>query len=117
MTAITVTYPRKGLIQAVWNLIDGATPKNGVPLDAARWPIKSVQVAGAVGDGGSITMEGSNNGDDWEALNDAEGNEATLAAEGILQLLENTAYLRPALTAGDAATDLVITVVGAVGDA
>ena len=117
MTAITVTYPRKGQIQAVWNLVNGAVPKTGVPLDAARWPIKSVQVTGTAGDGGSLTIEGSNDGQTWEALNDAEGNEATLTDEGLVQLLENPAFIRPSLTAGDAATDFVITVVGVVGDA
>lgn len=117
MTAITVTYPRKGQIQAVWNLLDGGTPKEGVPLDAPRWPIKSVQVAGTFGVSGSVTIEGSNDGSNWDPLTDTEGNEATFTAAGLVQLLENPGYIRPSLTAGDGDTDLDITIVGTVSGA
>lgn len=68
----------------------------------------SVQIVGTMGSGGSINIEGSNDGTNWEILTDWQGNALTFTAEGLSQIMETPQFIRPNVTAGDGSTDLSI---------
>src|SRR5690606_22699135 len=91
-----------------WNLTASG---NGVGAEFARWPDKSVTVTGTFG-GGTVTLEGSNDGSNWVALKNHANTPISLTDEGIESVLEHTRYVRPVLT-GATSPDLTITVMGA----
>lgn len=66
----------------------------------------SVEVQGTFGVGGSITLEGSNNGVTFYAMTDPQGNAITKTAAGIETAEEAPLYIRPNVTAGDGTTTL-----------
>lgn len=68
------------------------------------------QVAGTFGSGGSVTLKGSNDGTNYIALTDPQGNAITKTSAAIEQVEEKPLYIRPEVTAGDGTTDLVVTV-------
>lgn len=70
---------------------------------------RSVQVEGAFGSAGSISIEGSNDGVNWHVLLNAAGSAATLTAAGIINIQTNAANIRPHVTAGDGTTALTVT--------
>ena len=70
----------------------------------------SVQVVGTFGAGGSVAFEGSNDGVNYAALHDPEGNTIALTAASPLKaILENVMNDRPHVTAGDGTTSLTVT--------
>lgn len=84
---------------------------NGDDGDAAQlvgFSDRSVQVIGTFGAGGSVTIEGSNNGTNWSALSDPQGGAITRTAAGIKAVSELTRYIRPRVTAGDGTTSLTV---------
>ena len=70
---------------------------------------RSVAVTGTFGTGGSITIQGSNDGTNWFALTDPQGNAITKTAAALEQITEITKFVRPIVTAGDGTTSLVAT--------
>lgn len=93
---------------AVWTgLLNGDT---GAPLILGIYGDVSVQISGTFGTGGSVTLQGSNDGTNWIALTDPQGNAITKTAASIEQFLERTRYIRPSVTAGDGTTSLTVTV-------
>jgi len=83
-----------------------ANGDTGEACDVVALPDKTVQVVGTFGTGGSITMQGSNDGTNWATLTDPLGNDITFTATGLKTLLENPLYIRPIVTAGDGTTSL-----------
>ena len=69
---------------------------------------RTVQIQGTFGAGGSITIEGSNDGTTWFALTDPQGNAITKTAAGIEIVEEAPLYTRPRVTAGDGTTALTV---------
>ena len=69
------------------------------PFEAIEWADRSVQVAGTF-NAGTLTIEGSNDGTNWAALTDPQGNALAITAAKIEQLSEITRYVRPRVTAG-----------------
>jgi hypothetical protein len=55
---------------------------------------RSVQVSGTFG-GGTVLIEGSNDGSNWFTLTDPTGAALSFAAAGLKQILELTRYIRP----------------------
>jgi len=84
---------------------------DGYPFVCAQYADKAVQVYGSFG-GASVTFQGSNdysNGSEtWATLHDPQGNAATLASAGVLQLLENTYKVRPLVSGATGGTSLTI---------
>lgn len=83
----------------------------GAPVGYQGIANRSVQVEGTFGVGGSITMEGSNDGQNYHALLDKAGAAVTLTAAGILDIDTDCAFIRPNVTAGDGTTSLTATLV------
>jgi hypothetical protein len=86
---------------------------NGDDGAAAQWcdyADRCIQVTGTFGTGGSLTIQGSNDGANWGALADPQGNALTFTASKLEQALELPRYVRPIVTAGDGTTNLVCTI-------
>ena len=107
-----VTNVGKGVIKVTWSgLLNG---DQGRAEDLTRYPDRAAQLTGTLGAGGSVNVEGSNDGGTTYAiLNDTrgEGNPITLTALDMRAVLENPALLRPNVTAGDGTTNLTLTIV------
>jgi len=69
---------------------------------------RSVQIFGTFGTGGSVTLQGSNNGTNWATMHDTGGTDLTFTAAGLEAVLENTQYIRPIVTAGDGTTAITV---------
>lgn len=90
-----------------WNSL--ANGDDGTPVEASgTFPDKSIQVLGTFGAGGTIILEGSNlpNNSAWATLNDPQGNALSFTAANLEQVLEQTRWVRPRVTAGDGTTSL-----------
>ena len=83
---------------------------DGAPVQWCDFADRCMQVAGTFGVGGSVTLEGSNDGTNFLALNDPQGNAITKTAAAIEQVLELPRYVRPRVTAGDGTTSLTVTI-------
>lgn len=86
-----------------------ANGDTGTPVSLVSMADKSLQIDGTFGAGGSITLQGSNDETtptNWYALTKPGATAATLTAAGIVAIVENTRWVRPAVTAGDGTTAL-----------
>lgn len=103
----------KGVHKETWTpLLNG---DQGTSLSAPNLPDKTIQVKGTFGVGGSVQIEGSNDGGTtWHILNDTRGETTgalTFTAADTRQLLENPELIRPNVTAGDGTTSLTVLIV------
>lgn len=81
----------------------------GSPFSGYDWADASVAFTGTFGTGGSITLQGSNDGVNWFPLTDPQGNAITKTAAALEQISERTRFIRPIVTAGDGTTNLAAT--------
>lgn len=101
-TEVVTTFLQEGVIQATWNNLQAA--EDGAAASLSKWPNKSVQVVG-----GTIDIEGSNDGVVWAPLNDPFGAALTTLVNGSINgIAENTKFIRPA----NASAALVVTIIG-----
>lgn len=80
----------------------------GLPVEFCRFCDRSVTIVGTWGAGGSITLKGSNDGINYYALTDPQGNAITKSADSLEQITELTQYIKPEITAGDITTSLTV---------
>lgn len=88
-----------------WPSIPNGSPGRASPL--LDWTFATFQVVGVFGSGGSVQIEGSNDGATWVKLSPT-----ALVAAGFVSPLavnEHPRYLRPNVTAGDSTTALTVT--------
>lgn len=85
------------------------TNDTGQALQMGGSTIRSVQITGTFGAGGTVVLEGSNDGTNYVTLTDPQGNALSKTAAGIEAIQEITRYIRPRVTAGDGTTDLDVT--------
>lgn len=111
MTTFTSTSPERDALLITWeSMADGSVPKVGDAATVGQWRSKCVQVSGTFGVGGSLSMEGSNDGVVWSTLSDIDLGLITITAAAMHQIWESPRFIRPNLTAGDGTTDLLVTV-------
>jgi hypothetical protein len=80
---------------------------SGAPIEYGFYSDRSVQVVGTFGAGGSVTLQGSNDGGTtWATLLDPAGAALTFTATGLRQVVTLPALTRPLVTAGDGTTSL-----------
>lgn len=121
---VTLTPSPNGatnFVRAVWRLANGDT---GSLLESMDFADGTVQIGGigsgtapdgasvaasVFGTGGSVTMEGSNDGVNFFALTDQQGNAITKTASALEVIEEVPRFFRPNCTAGDGTTDITIT--------
>lgn len=77
-----------------------ANGDSGSPVEMPGSADRTVQVFGTFGSGGNCRIEGSNNGSNWSALTDPQGNALDISSEKIETITEITRYMRPRITAG-----------------
>ncbi len=87
-----------------WNAC--ANGDTGTPYELNDEADNCFSVDGTFGVGGSVTLEGSNDGSHYYTLHDPQGNNLTFTAAGMKQILETPRYVRPHVTAGDGTTSL-----------
>src|SRR5262245_24810075 len=114
-TAVTVENIGKDCYVAHWTALPASQTGDPVlvtGIGGGSHGDKSVHVAGALGVGGSVTIEGSNQSPDtavasltWATIHDPGGSDLTFAAvDRMKQILENVVWIRPNCTAGNGAT-------------
>jgi hypothetical protein len=112
--AATTTWRSKRVAEIKWTgLLNGDT---GDAQATGTLSDKSIQVLGTFGTGGTVVLEGSNDGGTtWSTLNDTrgEGNALSFTSSDLRQTLENTRHIRPNVTAGDGSTNLTVIVTAA----
>jgi hypothetical protein len=93
-------------IVATWpNLANG---DDGETIKFSQYADKSAQVFGTFGAGGSLRIEGSNDGENWAVLTDPQGNDLVFTSAKIEMVTEATLHVRPKVTAGDGTTALTV---------
>lgn len=106
-TRLSETLDSRGCSRVSWTGLLNGDDGEAVELGAFR--DRSVQVVGVPGVGGSVRIEGSNDGGTtFHALNDPQGNALDITTLKIEQLLEITHLIRPRVTAGDGSTNLAV---------
>jgi hypothetical protein len=85
-----------------------ANGDSGEPVEMPGSHVRSVQIVGTFGTGGTIVFEGSNDGVNYVTLTDPQGNAISKTAAGIEQVQEATRFIRPRVTAGDLDTSLSV---------
>ena len=111
VTTAAVTIPANGDGTAVilsWPALPNGT--DGTPSEYSGYTTKSVQVTGTFGAGGSVSLEGSNDGVNWFVLTNPGATALTFTAAGMAVVVEATRYIKPVITAGDGTTALTVTV-------
>jgi len=111
MAVVSVTIanlpPDDGSVKSfTWTMVNNGD--TGAPMPFAQWADRSVQFAGTWTTG-SIVWEGSNDGVNYEILNDAQAGAINKSANALEQVVEVTAWARPRVTA--AVTSVVVTCV------
>jgi hypothetical protein len=81
----------------------------GQPFPRGTFVDRSMQVEGTFGAGGSVVIEGSNDGANFHTLHDPFSNLLSLAASGIPQITEICAFIRPRVVGGDGSTSITCT--------
>lgn len=88
-----------------------ANGDSGEPLQNPGSADRSVQVTGTFGVGGTVVLQGSNDGTNYRTLTDPQGNALSFTAAAIEAVQEITRYTRPSVTGGDGTTSLTVTLV------
>jgi hypothetical protein len=79
------------------------------PIPFAQWADRSVQVFGTFGAGGSVRIEGSNDGGTtYAVLNDPSSTALNMTAAGLEEIMEICGLVRARVTAGDGSTSLTV---------
>ena len=91
---------------ATWTALGSAD--SGTPVSYLNFADATVTVEGTFSTGGSCTLEGSNDGTNYYALTDPQGNAITKTAAGIELVTEAPRYYRPRCTAGDGSTAIQV---------
>jgi hypothetical protein len=107
--AVTNHTSDSGTRQTDGVLVTWAAVPNGNTGDAVAgpWDTAFFQVTGTFGSGGSVQIEGSNDGVNWIKLSPAALTAAGLFAA--LGVTEHPKYMRCNVTAGDGTTALTVT--------
>lgn len=107
----TITYLKthkdRGCYVVQWTTL--ANGDDGTPMEMPGAADRSVQFTGTFGSGGTIQIEGSNDGSNYNVLTDPQGNNISKTSASIEQVVELTRYIRPRVTAGDGTTNLTCT--------
>lgn len=88
-----------------WTL---ANLDDGNPKFLMRFNDRTVQVTGTFGAGGTVVLEGTIDGVNYQTLRDPAGNLLSFTAAGLKGVLEAVVSVRPRVTAGDGTTNLVV---------
>lgn len=110
--AVTVVPQMDRALYALWEgLLDDDTD-TGKPVRVGGYTHLTFHVFGDFGTAGAITIQGSNDGTNWDELRDQAGNDAVLDTDDrVIRTFESPLYVRPAITAGSGTVDLDVAMV------
>lgn len=97
-----------GNIVVIYTWAALAQGDDGAPVSGPGWADRSFQVEGTFGAGGTVVIEGSNDGTNYRTLNDPFGNPMSITAAGLYQLTQDSLYVRPRISAGDGTTAIAV---------
>ena len=106
-TTPATSYPTENinLTRVAWLAVPNGN--DGAPIDIGDLSDRTIQITGTFGTGGSLSIEGSNDGGTtWATLTDPLGNNLTFTAAGMKAITELPQKIRPRVTAGDGTTSL-----------
>lgn len=83
-----------------------ANGDSGAPYTTPEFPDRTVQVEGTFGAGGTVLIEGSNDGNNYHVLSDFSGASLSFTSAGLKGVTENVLHLRPRVSGGDGTTSL-----------
>lgn len=86
-------------------LLNGDT---GAAVELVDYADKTVTITGTFGTGGTLVLQGSNDGTNWFSLTDPQANAISKTAAAMEAVLEAPRYIRPNVTAGDGSTSLTV---------
>lgn len=92
--------------KVVWTGLDG--DDDGEPVTLIPYSDRSVQVEGTF-DSGTVTIKGSNDGTNYEALRDPSSTSLTFTAAGLKGILEAVHKIKPVVTGGGGSCALTVT--------
>lgn len=95
-------FGASGTLYTWIGLLNGDT---GSPVQVGYGEI-CAQFVGTFGSGGTIVLKGSNDGTNYVALTDPQGNAISKTSASLEAVEEKPQYIRPEATAGDGTTDL-----------
>ena len=111
--AFTVLDQNMRAVAAQWTGLLQTSLDTGAPAELPDYADRSIQVEGTLGVGGSLNIEGSNDGTNYVLLTDPQGTNLTITAVNRMeQVQEITRYIRPRVTAGDGSTNFTVTFYG-----
>ena len=87
-----------------------ANGDDGTPFEFVDWADRTFQVTGTFGAGGTLVIEGSNDGANWSTLSDTNGVAMSYTAAVVKAISEAPRFVRPRASAGDGTTALVVTI-------
>lgn len=110
-TGVPDADAREGMV-IVWGPM--ANGDVGAPIDEgsnmAGHADRSVQVEGAFGAGGNVAIVGSNDGVNYELLNDPSSTPLNFSSPKIRGILECVRRIGPQVTAGDGTTAVTVSI-------
>lgn len=93
-----------------WSAVANGDVGNWVDVSACA--DLTVQIAGTFGSGGSVTLEGSNDGTNAVTLDDFADNALTKTSPALVRSQQLPRFVRPNVTAGDGTTSLNVMLLG-----
>lgn len=70
------------------------------PVEMPDWPDMTVQIVGTFAGGTSVSLTGSNDGTNYVALTDPQGNAITKTAAALEAVTEAPRYIKPTIASG-----------------
>lgn len=105
------SWMSKRVARTVWSGL--LTGDDGAAESPGRLSDRSIQVSGTLGAGGSVNVQGSNDGVTWATLSDPAGTPLATMGLGVEEILENTLFVRPLIVSGDGTTNITVQLVSA----
>ena len=85
------------IVSASWGPM--STGDTGIQVALTDFADRAIQISGTFG-GATVTIQGSNDGTNWNTMRDPASVAMTFTAADIKQMLEMALYVRPIVTGG-----------------
>lgn len=104
LSTISLIGSNNSIRLAVWATL--ANGDDGTPFEFVDWADRTIHVYGTFGVGGTVVLEGSNDGTNYVTLTDSNGAAMSFTAAACKQINEAPRFVRPRVTGGDGTTAL-----------
>jgi hypothetical protein len=82
---------------------------SGAPYAMTGFADRSVQIGGTFGTGGTVLIEGSNDGTNYATLADPQGVALSKTSAALVEISQIVKFIRPRVSAGDGTTSITVT--------